>query len=85
MTFSDIVTVLGAGAALLLLLAMAAAPLLADLDPNPRRRSRPADASCAPVIDIPAQRTPARAERVGAGVAAGGERAAATVRHAAMG
>ena len=87
MTFSDIVTVLGAGAGILLLLAMVATPMLADRDPAARRRPRTAAGPFAPVVGIPAQRPPARAECIGTGTATGalGERAAVTVRHAAAG
>ncbi|MBW0106522.1 hypothetical protein [Pseudonocardia sp. KRD291] len=79
MTFSDIVTVLGAGAGILLLLAMVATPLLADRAPAARRRPRTAAASFAPVVDIPAQRSAVAAARTGGRI---GDRAA-TVRHAA--
>ncbi|RZT86022.1 hypothetical protein EV383_2910 [Pseudonocardia sediminis] len=69
MTFSDIVTVLGAGAGILLLLTIAAAPLLADLDPNPRGRAPVpaglvdrAASTPARTVDVPAPRSPSAVE-----------------------
>lgn len=55
MTFSDLVTVMGAAAGTATLLAPAAAPLLAELDPVPRRRA---------AAGVPAPRRPDPAETV---------------------